>query len=67
MDLLYLRHFSMHSDQSAACVLNIILFIFGLHAYQHSFQMHSNEIEVVYRIKILLTLCKVHIHSLQCH
>ena len=52
LDLLYLRHLSMHTDQSAACVLNIILFIFGLHAiYQHSFQMNSNEIEIVYRIE----------------
>ena len=32
MDLLYLRHLSMHPDQAAACVLNIILVILGLHA-----------------------------------
>ena len=43
IDLLYLRHLSMHSDHSAACVLNIILFILGLHAIYKAFQMDPNE------------------------
>ena len=60
MDLLYLRHLSMHSDQAAACVLNIILVILGLHAI-------CVNVKSIWILMLMLTFGIVHIHSQQCH